>query len=143
VEQRLKLDYKLFKGTSFQMKNASDVDAAAAKIANMDIVKRIWPVRLFHLPKDEVVWNGTDSNMAQTVMQKRQSNGNDTDTYSTHVMTQVDKLRAKGIRGQGVRIGVIDSGIDYLHPALGGGFGDGYLVGYGADIVGDDYDGSV
>jgi subtilisin family serine protease len=143
VKHRLKLDYKLFKGVSFQLKNVSDVDAAAAKIGNMDIVKRIWPVRNFHVPKDRVVWNGTDSNLAQTVLQKRQSNGNVTDSYSTHVMTQVDKLRAKGVRGQGIRIAVIDSGIDYLHPALGGGFGDGHLVGYGTDLVGDDYDGSV
>lgn len=36
----------------------------------------------------------------------------------------------------------IDTGIDYYHPALGGCFGEGCLVAYGFDLVGDDYDGS-
>lgn len=142
MKHRLKLDYKLFKGTSFQLKNVSDMDAAAAKIANMAIVKQMWPVRIFHVPNDEVIWKGTDRNLAQTALQKRQSAENTTDTFSTHVMTQVDKLRAKGIRGKGTKIAVIDTGIDYLHPALGGGFGEGHLVSYGTDLVGDNYSGS-
>lgn len=141
MNHRLKLDYKLFKGTSFQLKNVSDVDAAAAKIANMDIVKQIWPVRVFHVPNDEVIWKGTDLNLAQSALQKRQSGENSTDTFSTHVMTQVDKLRAQGITGKGTKIAVIDTGIDYLHPALGGGFGAGHLVAYGTDLVGDNYSG--
>ncbi|KAL5435994.1 hypothetical protein PMIN07_003893 [Paraphaeosphaeria minitans] len=143
VKHRMKLDYKLFKGTSFQLKDVSDVDAAAAKIANMDMVKRIWPVRVFHVPKDEVVWKGTDgrTEFVQAALRKRQSNGTDSDTFSTHVMTQVDRLREKGITGKGTKIAVIDTGIDYLHPALGGGFGAGHLVSYGTDLVGDNYNG--
>lgn len=35
---------------------------------------------------------------------------------------------------------IIFLGIDYTHPALGGGFGEGYKVRYGRDLVGDDYD---
>ncbi|KAJ4290416.1 hypothetical protein N0V90_010632 [Kalmusia sp. IMI 367209] len=140
VEHRLKLDYKLFKGTSFQLKNVSDVDAAAEKIANMAIVKKIWPVRIFSVPKNEVIWTGSDLNLAQAALQKRQED-NSTDTFSTHVMTQVDQLRAQGIRGNGIKIAVIDTGIDYTHPALGGGFGEGHLVSYGTDLVGDNYDG--
>ena len=31
------------------------------------------------------------------------------------------------------------SGIDYTHPALGGGFGEGYKVRYGKDLIGDIY----
>lgn len=57
-------------------------------------------------------------------------------------MTQVDRLRANGITGAGTRVAVIDTGIDYRHPALGGGFGEGYLVSFGTDLVGDDYDGT-
>ncbi|RKP05973.1 peptidase S8/S53 domain-containing protein, partial [Thamnocephalis sphaerospora] len=41
----------------------------------------------------------------------------------------------------GVKIGIIDSGIDYLHPDLGGCFGPGCLVAYGYDFVGDAYNG--
>lgn len=30
-------------------------------------------------------------------------------------------------------------GVDYYHPALGGGFGPGYKVRYGRDLVGNNY----
>ncbi|KAG2183715.1 hypothetical protein INT43_006726 [Umbelopsis isabellina] len=45
--------------------------------------------------------------------------------------------------GSGIRIGVIDSGVDYTHPALGGCFGPGCKVRYGYDLVGDDYNGDI
>ncbi|KAF1830015.1 subtilisin-like protein [Decorospora gaudefroyi] len=142
VEHRLELNYSLFKGTSFRLKNAShDVDAAAKRIAKMATVKQMWPVHVLRAPKVEVVWQGSDQDVAKPALQKRQST-NDSDTSSTHVMTQVDKLRAEGVTGQGVKVAVIDSGIDYNHPALGGCFGSGCLVAYGADLVGDDYDGT-
>lgn len=47
---------------------------------------------------------------------------------------------AHGVSGKGVRIGIIDSGIDYMHPALGGGFGPGSRVTGGYDLVNDDAD---
>jgi len=54
------------------------------------------------------------------------------DVYSTHVMTQVDLLKKKGFTGKGIRVGVVDTGIDYRHPALGGCFGEGCLVSFSA-----------
>ncbi|CCA71532.1 related to subtilisin-like serine protease [Serendipita indica DSM 11827] len=63
------------------------------------------------------------------------------DTQSTHVMTGVDKLHAQGNFGQGIQIGIIDSGIDYLNPSLGGGIGSNFLVKGGYDFVGDAYTG--
>ena len=47
-----------------------------------------------------------------------------------------------GFSGSGVRIGIIDTGVDYRHPALGGCFGAGCKVEFGYDLVGDDFDGS-
>lgn len=64
------------------------------------------------------------------------------DTLSTHVMTGVDKLHDQGYLGQGIKIGIIDTGIDYTHPALGGKFGPGSKVIGGYDFVGDAYRGS-
>jgi subtilisin family serine protease len=59
-------------------------------------------------------------------------------------MTQVDKLKAEGINGKDIRIGILDVGVDYRHPALGGCFGPdpACVVSYGYDFIGDRYDGS-
>lgn len=43
-------------------------------------------------------------------------------------------------QGEGIVIGILDTGIDYLHPALGGGFGPGFKVIGGYDLVNDDPD---
>lgn len=44
-----------------------------------------------------------------------------------------------GIRGDSIVIGILDTGIDYLHPALGGGIGKGFKVIGGYDCYyGDD-----
>ncbi len=45
-----------------------------------------------------------------------------------------------GVNGDGVRVGILDSGIDYSHPALGGGFGPGFKVAGGYDFVNGDPD---
>jgi hypothetical protein len=42
--------------------------------------------------------------------------------------------------GEGVKIGIIDTGIDYNNPALGGGFGSGFKVAGGYDFVNKDND---
>ncbi|KAH0425149.1 subtilase [Colletotrichum camelliae] len=42
--------------------------------------------------------------------------------YTTHNATGVSKLHDKGIFGQGVKVGVVDSGTWYNHPAVAGGY---------------------
>jgi len=42
--------------------------------------------------------------------------------------------------GAGIRVGVVDTGIDYDHPAFGGGFGPGHRVAGGYDFANDDPD---
>jgi len=44
------------------------------------------------------------------------------------------------VTGAGTSIAIIDSGVDYRHPALGGGFGAGFKVVAGYDFVDDDGD---
>jgi minor extracellular serine protease Vpr len=56
-------------------------------------------------------------------------------------MTGADIARNElGLTGQGIKVGVIDSGIDYNHPDLGGCFGEGCRVTTGYDFAGNDYD---
>ena len=53
------------------------------------------------------------------------------------------QLRDSGgdnITGKGVLVAVIDTGIDYMHPDLGGGFGPGYKVVGGYDFANNDSD---
>jgi subtilisin family serine protease len=46
----------------------------------------------------------------------------------------------KNVSGKGIKVGIIDSGVDYLHPALGGCFGPGCKVRYGYDFADEDED---
>lgn len=59
------------------------------------------------------------------------------ENYTAHQSTGVDKLHEQGIYGKGVKVAIVDTGIDYNHPALGGGFGSGFKVAGGYDYVGD------
>jgi hypothetical protein len=52
-------------------------------------------------------------------------------------MGGIDKLHKLGIKGKGIKLGIIDSGIDYRHPALGGAFGRGNKIAGGHAFVGD------
>ena len=65
------------------------------------------------------------------------------DIANTLKMADVDKLHALGIKGKGIKIGIIDSGVDYRHPSLGGGFGPGFKVAGGYAFVEDGWTGDV
>ncbi|KAK4225046.1 putative protease [Podospora fimiseda] len=136
VSLRKDLRFRLFKGASIQFKDTKNAEEQAAKVAKLPTVKRMYPVRRYPSPQHTVLSTG---DAAQEFV-KRQQGGND--TFSTHLMTQVNKFRDAGITGQGIKVAVIDTGIDWQHPALGGCFGPGCLVSYGSDLVGDAYRGT-
>ncbi|GJJ15901.1 hypothetical protein Clacol_010179 [Clathrus columnatus] len=106
----------VFVGASVTLKSSADV-AAIAKIPGVKPVRVVIPSH----PRDPVV---------------------PPDSESTLKMTGVDKVHAMGIFGKGVKIGIIDTGVDYTHPSLGGGFGPGHKIAGGFDFVGDAYNGS-
>ncbi|KAH7310748.1 peptidase S8/S53 domain-containing protein [Stachybotrys elegans] len=137
-DTRLDLDFELFKGMSIQLHNTDNADEAAASLASLSGVKSIWPVTVVPPPNPEVhIIPGADSESL------RRGGGNSSEVpYSTHVMTQVDKMHAKGITGKGIKIAIVDTGIDYEHPLLGGCFGEGCLIESGYDLVGDNYNGT-
>ncbi|CAE6415692.1 unnamed protein product [Rhizoctonia solani] len=115
--------------TGAAVKLGSNVDLV--KLAEASGVQSITPVYLHAAPKpvsQQVMKDATDATAPK-------------DVFSTHVMTGVDKLHAEGILGKGITIGIIDTGVDYNHPALGAGFGPGYKVIGGYDFVGDAYTG--
>ncbi|ODO08780.1 peptidase [Cryptococcus wingfieldii CBS 7118] len=53
-----------------------------------------------------------------------------------------DKVHATGNKGKGIKIGVVDGGVDYTREPLGGCFGSGCKIAGGYDFVGDNYNGS-
>ena len=62
------------------------------------------------------------------------------DTQSD-ALIHADYFRAQtSASGNGIVIAVIDTGVDYLHPDLGGGIGPGYKVIGGYDFINDDND---
>jgi minor extracellular serine protease Vpr len=61
-----------------------------------------------------------------------------TDLITAIKMTGVDVAQNQlGLTGRGVRVAIIDTGIDFDHPDLGGCFGPGCRVEKGFDLVGD------
>ncbi|CCA68627.1 related to subtilisin-like serine protease [Serendipita indica DSM 11827] len=118
----------LFTGAAIRLENENDL----ANLASIQGIIDIRPVYLHPPPKpfDQHVVTGPNDPALPP------------DTFSTHIMTGVDKLHAEGRFGAGVKIGVIDTGIDYKHPALGGCLGGNCLVKSGYDFVGDAYNGT-
>lgn len=106
---------KLWNGLSVEM-----APADVARLAGLPEVKAVHPVQEVPAPE---VRTGIDPNLATAL-----------------TMTQADIARDElGLTGRGIRVAVIDSGIDYDHPDLGGCFGPGCRVEVGYDFVGDAY----
>ena len=62
------------------------------------------------------------------------------DNISNHVIG-ADSVWAKfGLTGKNIKIGILDTGIDYLHPDLGGGIGPSFKVLGGYDFINNDND---
>lgn len=63
------------------------------------------------------------------------------DLFESVGLIGADTLRrAYGITGEGIDVAILDTGIDYTHPALGGCFGSGCRVVAGYDFVNLDAD---
>lgn len=146
ITPRKNTSSSVFTGVSFQLRGTAKQTAAhAAQILALTQVKALWPVTVVAGPNPLVDWTGASH--PTTAAQKRALAARGFlkgSTSAPHKMTQVDKLHAKNITGAGMRIALVDTGIDYTHPALGGGcFGKGCaVVTFGTDLVGDGYNGT-
>ncbi len=109
----------LWNGFSVQVDGAN-----LAALRSVPGVKAVFPVVLVDGPPRSATDGESSVDLATAVTQ-----------------TGVDLARSQlGLTGQGIKVAIIDTGIDYDHPDLGGGFGPGYKVAYGYDLVGDGYD---
>ncbi|KAJ6444009.1 nuclear pore [Purpureocillium lavendulum] len=136
---RRHFNHELFKGVSVQLHDTETAHEAAAKLASMASVKNSWPIQMYQRPK---VSKGAVMPKQGVSNVHRRNDSTSPDTYTPHIMTQVDKLHALGYTGKGVKIAIIDDGVDYTHESLGGCFGKGCVVSFGYDFVGDDFNGT-
>ncbi|MBB1482665.1 S8 family serine peptidase [Tessaracoccus sp. MC1865] len=99
--------------------------ATAEQYAELPGVKAVHPVRIFSVPEPQDVTPRLITAIAQT----------GADIAQTEL----------GLTGEGVKVGIIDTGIDIDHPDFGGSGTNGSTgfpsarVAYGYDFVGDDY----
>ncbi|KAJ2454288.1 hypothetical protein EV183_001654 [Coemansia sp. RSA 2336] len=108
---------KAFNGISVTAGNTDP-----AHLANVDGVKRVWPVRYYY------------------PMACPRGASNSTDAYLHHVTGVEQALKELGLDGKGVKIGIVDSGVDYNHPELGACWKtEGCPWQYGQDFIGDKY----
>ncbi|EJD37073.1 subtilisin-like protein [Auricularia subglabra TFB-10046 SS5] len=122
---RRKFRSRVYNGISVELKTPADI----VDLASIPNVVSVRPVHKYQAPTPVHlhVASGPGDPAAYPYGQ------------SVHIMTGVDKVHAQGFKGKGVKIGIIDSGVDYRHPALGGGFGAGFKVAGGYDFTGDDF----
>jgi len=108
----------LWNGISLSI-NPRDV----AKLASMPGIKGIYPVEMISIPETE-------------------TSSIDPELYTALAMTGADVAQSElGYTGEGIKVAVMDTGIDYDHPDLGGCFGEGCRVYTGWDFVGDAFTG--
>ena len=125
VKQRQAFD-TLWNGVSVNIPAAE-----AGALATVPGVKAVYPVVPLTLADDDSPADGEIATPAGAA---------DPDlTFSTG-MIGAPTANAAGWTGRGVKIGIIDSGVDYTNPDLSDGFGGGHRVAGGWDFVGDDYD---
>lgn len=72
---------------------------------------------LLGLPEVARVWPNQYYNIA-AYKSTRQSSGLDPADYDVHNATGVRELHEMGIRGKGAKVAVVDTGVDYNHPAV-------------------------
>lgn len=96
--------YKTFQSEVFTGVSVEMTKGDAETLRILEGVGRVWPSRRIQ--------------MASVIDGPTFSAGTSAANYSIHGMTGVDKLHEAGILGKGVKVAVVDAGVDYNHPAV-------------------------
>jgi subtilisin family serine protease len=122
MRERLSFDV-LFNGFSVVVN-----PAARMRLAQLPGVKAIYPVDVIQAPQPQPLDEGISPELAAAI-----------------TMTGANIAQSQGYTGAGVKVGIIDTGLDYDHPDFGGSGANGATafpttrVVTGYDFVGDAY----
>ncbi|KIR33711.1 peptidase [Cryptococcus deuterogattii MMRL2647] len=95
------------------------------------------------LPKGNTQWSAKSPHSSSSSSASATASATYTSApFSNLPQIQADAVQASGNKGKGIKVGVIDSGVDYTREPLGGCFGSGCKIAGGYDFVGDNYDGN-
>ncbi|KAH7039182.1 peptidase S8/S53 domain-containing protein [Linnemannia elongata] len=129
IDYKVRNEYGIFNGAAISVKSSH----GGAALAAVPGVKNVWPIHLYSHPK----------------ITPAKFNGTSTESMNVHHMTGVDAVHKKlKLTGKGVKVGIIDTGIDYKHPAFAAPgategcfarYGKNCRVKHGWDFVGDAY----
>jgi len=112
---------KLFYGLSIQLSKNKTTSEVQSILSDIPEVQDVWPIRLVHKPSP-VQAGGNLSAVAGKSSHSVSSKWAPVDdspvlplikganVLSTHKMADVDKLHAKGIKGKGIKIALVDTG---------------------------------
>jgi minor extracellular serine protease Vpr len=117
LKERFSYD-KLFNGFSVEVN-----EAGVSRLTRLPGVKNIYRVVEIERPQTAEEAPGDTANLATSL-----------------AMVQADIAQNDlGLTGRGIRVAIMDTGVDFDHPDLGGCFGPGCRVEVGYDFVGNTY----
>ncbi|KAF2659768.1 subtilisin-like protein [Lophiostoma macrostomum CBS 122681] len=124
--QRYSFSSDAFNGASYQFSPKSLGRDPHALLNSIPSVKKSWPVET--VPGPNFTINSICPLADNFHSNSKRSIGIKTTKSIPHIMTQVDRMQAEGITGKGIKVGILDTRVDYTHPALGAGVGPGHLI---------------
>ena len=125
----------VFLGLSIQVTGSGTNDEIQAQLQSIAGVVEVTPVYNFSVPTIPGNPPPLDPSLSYPSPPPLKAVTGTGNLSSSLEMGGVDKLHQLGIKGKGIKIGVVDTGVDYRHPALGAGFGPGYKIAGGYSFV--------
>ncbi|KAK8078910.1 peptidase S8/S53 domain-containing protein [Apiospora phragmitis] len=113
-------DHRLFPALSVECEGGCNADSLARAINDGDGEDDDAPVA--------TVYKSTTMRLRLPAEGESYADDAKAASYSFHGLTGVVQLHRDGVIGEGATVAIVDSGVYWQHPALGGGLGPGFLV---------------